>query len=124
MRYILYARKATENQDCPEASLNGQVRVLREFAQHHCLNVVAEITEIGAANKCGTRSGFNRLLTMLKTGQADTILCQDIHRLSRSIVEIAKLGRLLRHGELRHIQTLEQSYQSSGASFLVEKTTI
>lgn len=110
MRYVLYARKSSENEDRQVQSIDDQLHVLRELAAARSWEIVAEITESHSAKAPGTRPAFDQMLRQIETRQADAILCWNLNRLSRNPIDSGKLCWLLQTGVLQAIQTPEKPY--------------
>jgi len=73
MRYFIYARKSTDDEDRQVLSIEAQLKELREYAQRENILVVKEIVEAKTAKKPG-RPLFNALLSSLEKGEAEGIL--------------------------------------------------
>jgi len=58
MRYILYARKSSENKEKQIASIADQISECTKHAEFNNLNIVEVITESKSAFKPGQRDGF------------------------------------------------------------------
>ena len=58
MRYFIYARKSTDDEDRQVLSIEAQLKELREYAQRENLTVISEIIEAKTAKKPG-RPLFN-----------------------------------------------------------------
>jgi site-specific DNA recombinase len=65
MKYILYARKSSEDEDRQMLSIDAQLRELKEFAIKQRLDIVEVFTESMTAKAPG-RPIFNRMLEALK----------------------------------------------------------
>lgn len=114
MRYILYARKSSENDDPQVKSRNDeQLRLLRELAGQRGLHIVEEITESRSATTPWVRPGVERMLKRVEQGQADAILCWSIDRMTRSPVVAGRLMRMLQNNVLKAIQTIDRQFLPS-----------
>ena len=91
-------------------SIDDQLRILNEVAQLRGLSVVEVITESKSAKAPGNRPGFERMLRLLETGQADAILCWSVNRLTRNPIDSGKLAWMLQNGTLLSIQTPDKQY--------------
>src|SRR5580704_17166783 len=103
-RIILYARKATKSQG-PQPQIAEQIRQMMEYAKEKQLKVVATFCEELPARQPFTRPGFAKMIKIVERGEADTILCEDIARLTRNMVEADILVKLMNKGKLKSIQT-------------------
>ena len=86
MRYFIYARKSTDDEDRQVLSIESQLKKVREYAQRENLIVVSEIVEAKTAKKPG-RPLFNDLLLQLEHGRAEGILAWHPDRLARNSVD-------------------------------------
>ncbi len=110
LRYVLYARKSSEGEDRQVQSIDAQLRVLRQLAEERGFSIVNELTETKSAKAEGMRPIFAQMLRVLKSGQADAVLCWSINRLSRNPEDSGRLAGMLQRGEIRAIQTPERLY--------------
>jgi DNA invertase Pin-like site-specific DNA recombinase len=62
MRYILYARKSTEEEDRQVLSIQAQLEELRAFAVKEKLEIVASFEEAKTAKEPGKNIGANHVL--------------------------------------------------------------
>jgi site-specific DNA recombinase len=83
MRVILYCRASTEDQ---QITLQSQQAKLSAYAEIHDLDVVEMIVESESA-KSLNREGIQRVLAMLKSGQADGLAVLKLDRLTRSVAD-------------------------------------
>ncbi len=86
MRYFIYARKSTDDEDRQVLSIEAQIKEVREYAQRENLFVVKEIIEARTAKKPG-RPLFNDMLIDIERGLADGILAWHPDRLARNSVD-------------------------------------
>ena len=86
MRYFIYARKSTDDEDRQVLSIEAQLKEVREYAQRENLIVVKEIIEAKTAKKPG-RPLFNDMLIDIERGLADGILAWHPDRLARNSVD-------------------------------------
>lgn len=110
MKYILYARKSTEDKGRQVLSLESQITVLKEIAQDSNISIVQEFTESKSAKKPNNRPFFAKMIEMLEQGEAQGILCWKIDRLSRNPVDSGTIQWLLQQGIIQVIQTSERQY--------------
>lgn len=111
MRYILYARKSSEGDERQVQSIPDQYAVLNRLAIELGLTIVQTIDEARSAKQPGTRPGFARMLELLKSGEADGILCWHLNRLSRNPVDSGTLSWLLQQGVIKMIRTADREYR-------------
>jgi len=73
MKYILYARKSTEEDDRQVLSIEAQLVELKEFATKEKLEIVASLCEAKTAKEPG-RIKFAEMLSLIERGKADGII--------------------------------------------------
>ena len=86
MRYFIYARKSTDDEDRQVLSIEAQLKEVREYAQRENLVVIKEIVEAKTAKKPG-RPLFNDMILTIERGLADGILAWHPDRLARNSVD-------------------------------------
>jgi site-specific DNA recombinase len=133
MRYILYARKSSEEKTKQVQSIEDQIAVLQPLIQEKNREIVATLTESKSAKAPG-RLVFNQMLEMIQKGQADAILCWHLNRLTRNEIDSGILRWMLRTGIIKEIVTPSRIYRpednalvtavesAMGEQFLVELT--
>ena len=70
MKYIIYARKSTEEDDRQILSIEAQLVELKEFAAKEKLEVIASLCEAKTAKEPG-RIKFAEMLSLIEKGKAD-----------------------------------------------------
>ena len=93
MKYYLYARKSTDEDDRQVLSIEGQVTELREFAIKEKLEVIDEFIESKTAKVPG-RPIFNKMIEQIELGgHSDSIgiLAWHPDRLARNSVDGGKI---------------------------------
>jgi len=73
MRYFIYVRKSTDDEDRQILSIEAQLVELREYAKRENITVVKEFIEAKTAKKPG-RPVFNDMLLQIERGNADGLL--------------------------------------------------
>ena len=112
-RIAIYARKSTESEDRQILSIDSQVSELRSYARRAGLSVVDVYTESMSAKAPG-RPVFTELLSLLKPGRIDGILCWKLDRLARNPVDGGALIWAMEESRLRSIHTPQNSYSNTG----------
>ena len=110
IKYILYARKSTEDQKRQVQSIDDQVKILTELANRLDLEIIDTITESKSAKEPDNRPGFSKMMDRIKKGEAKGILCWKIDRLTRNPVDEGTIKWLLQKGIIQSIQTYEKEY--------------
>ncbi len=97
MKYYIYARKSTDEDDRQVLSIEGQLTELREFAAKEKLEVIEEFIESKTAKVPG-RPIFNKMIEQIELGgHSDNvgILAWHPDRLARNSVDEGKIIYLI-----------------------------
>lgn len=118
LRYALYARKSSEDDDRQVQSIDDQIKWGKKMAASNGLNIVKVYTESRSAKKPENRPQFTQLLQDIEDNQLDGIICWQINRLSRNPVDSGKVQWLLQDNKLLSIRTNEREYLPSDNALL------
>ncbi|PIR87842.1 MAG: hypothetical protein COU10_02385, partial [Candidatus Harrisonbacteria bacterium CG10_big_fil_rev_8_21_14_0_10_45_28] len=86
LKYFLYARKSSEDDDRQVMSIEAQLFELREFARKENLEILAEFQESKSAKTPG-REVFNEMMTRIEAGEANGVLGWHPDRLARNSID-------------------------------------
>ncbi len=103
MRYFIYARKSTDDDDRQVLSIEGQLVELRQYAQREGLTVISEFVEAKTAKKPG-RPIFNDMIARIQQHEADGILAWHPDRLARNSVDGGKIIYLIDRGVITDLR--------------------
>ncbi|MEK7531233.1 MAG: recombinase family protein, partial [Patescibacteria group bacterium] len=103
MKYVIYARKSTEEDDRQVLSIQAQLEELRGFAVKEKLAIVASFEEAKTAKEPG-RTKFAEMLSFLEHGKADGILSWHPDRLARNSVDGGKIIHLVDRGVIKSLK--------------------
>lgn len=103
--FIRYSRKSSEAKERQALSIPEQIIECDKYAKVNNLRIVEKIEESKTAFKPHKRLGFDRMITLLESGQADSILTWHLNRLARNPEEGGKLLQLLQDGKIKEIRT-------------------
>ena len=103
MRYILYARKSTEEDDRQVLSIEAQITELKEFAAKEKLEIVASLCEAKTAKEPG-RMKFAEMLSQIEKGRADGIISWHPDRLARNSVDGGKIIHFVDRGLIKSLK--------------------
>lgn len=118
MRYILYARRSSDEKSNKQLqSIQGQAGDLVQLASDLNLHVVETLEESRTAKEPG-RPVFNLMIEKLKRGESDAILCWHIDRLSRNELDSGTIRWLLRKGVIKEIRTPHKVYLPDDSAFI------
>ena len=94
-RYVIYARKSTDEEDKQVRSLQDQVDVCQEFARSEGLNVIEVIQESESAKEPDIRPKFREMMEGFKDGKYEGIIAWHPDRLSRNMKDAGEVIDLL-----------------------------
>jgi len=103
MRYFLYARKSTDEEDRQILSIEAQVTEVKEYAIKENLQIVQEFIESKSAKVPG-RPIFNEIMSLLQKGKADAILTWHPDRLARNSLDGGKIIYLIDKGVIKDLR--------------------
>lgn len=90
LRFVIYARKSTEEDDKQLRSIPRQVEECKKVAARNGYNVVDIKTEQHSARYSGQRPVFNEVIGKVKSGEYDAILAYHPDRLSRNTLAVKR----------------------------------
>jgi DNA invertase Pin-like site-specific DNA recombinase/ACT domain-containing protein len=104
LRYVLYARKSTEDENRQVRSIGDQIADCKKLAADLGLNVVDTIQETKSAKKPKQRPLFTQMLRDLEAKKYDAILCWHPDRLCRNMLEGGEIINMLDETILKDIR--------------------
>lgn len=113
LRYCLYARKSSEQDERQAMSIDSQIKEMTALAEREGLHVVATKQESFSAKQSAQRPIFNELLEAIRGGEFDGILTWAPDRLSRNAGDLGSLVDLMDSGKLQQIRTFGQSFSNT-----------
>ena len=111
IKYFLYARKSSEEEDRQVASIESQVVELKAIAEREG-HEIAEIFSEAKSAKAPGRPKFLEMIEKIKKGEAEGLLCWKLDRLARNPIDGGTIQWTLQEGIVKHIRTHEKSYYS------------
>ena len=103
MKYFLYARKSTDEEDRQVLSIEAQLAELREFAAKENLEIAAEFVEAKTAKTPG-RPIFDKMIKEIESGGSFGILSWHPDRLARNSVDGGKIIYLVDTGKIASLK--------------------
>lgn len=113
IRYCLYARKSTEQDEKQALSIDSQTKEMEQIAEREGLDVVKVLKESHSAKTSGTRPVYMQLLREIREGEYQGVLTWAPDRLSRNAGDLGSLVDLMDLGLLHSIKTFNQSFSNS-----------
>ncbi len=113
VKYCLYARKSTEQEDKQALSIESQVNEMLELAKREELNVVEIKRESHSSKDVGQRPIYNEMLAEIKQGKFSGILTWAPDRLSRNAGDLGAVVDLMDQKLLHDIRTYGQRFSNN-----------
>jgi DNA invertase Pin-like site-specific DNA recombinase len=113
LRYCLYARKSSEQDERQALSIESQIKEMIQMANRDGLTVSEIKQESHSAKDSGLRPVFNELLKDIGNGKFDGIIAWDPSRISRNAGDLGKVVDLMDAGVLKEIRTHGQRFTNS-----------
>jgi DNA invertase Pin-like site-specific DNA recombinase len=113
LRYCLYARKSTEQDERQAMSIGSQIKEMTDLANREQLQIVAVKQESYSAKASATRPIFSAILTEIREDRYDAILTWAPDRLARNAGDLGSLVDLMDEGKLQKIRTFGQSFSNT-----------
>lgn len=95
LKYVLYARKSTEESSKQVNSIEDQIAECKAYADAEGLNVVETITEQKSAKYAHNRPKFDEMIRKIELGEYDAILAWHPDRLARNMLEAGTILDML-----------------------------
>lgn len=113
IKYCLYARKSTEEEDKQALSIESQVKEMTTLAEREGLNVVEIKRESHSSKEVGQRAVYNQLLAEIREGKFNAILTWAPDRLSRNAGDLGAVVDLMDQKKLLEIHTYTQKFTNN-----------
>ncbi len=113
VKYCLYSRKSSEDDERQALSIDSQIKEMRAMAQRENMEVVEVRKESHSAKASGMRPVYNQLLVDIRAGMFNGILTWAPDRLSRNAGDLGGLVDLMDQGYLKEIRTHGQRFTNS-----------
>lgn len=113
VRYVLYARKSTEQDERQALSIDSQVKEMLQIAERESLEVVEIRREAHSAKDSGSRPVFQELISDIRAEKFNGILAWDPSRVSRNAGDLGSIVDLMDQHLLEEIRTYGQSFHNS-----------
>lgn len=113
IKYILYARKSSEQEDRQMLSIESQKAELQILIDAEKLNVVRQYEESHSAKKRGARHIFNTMVRDIEKGEANGILLWNVNRLSRNAGDTGIIIDLLDAELLQEVKSPGQTFKNT-----------
>jgi site-specific DNA recombinase len=118
MKYFIYIRKSTEEEDRQLLSLEAQTYELQEYAKKLNLEIVDIFSESKSAYKIG-RPEFNKMLSRIEQGEANGVLCWQPNRISRNPKDAGNFIYLMSIGKILELRTPYKTFTADSSDQLL-----
>jgi site-specific DNA recombinase len=95
IKYCLYARKSTEQEDKQALSIESQVKEMLSLAEREGLEIVEIKRESHSSKEAGQRPVYNELINEIREGKFNGILTWAPDRLSRNAGDLGSVVDLM-----------------------------
>lgn len=112
IKYAIYARKSSEQDEKQAASIEAQKKELCNLAERDGIEISLILEESHSAKDAGARPVFNQLIELIKNGEITGLLAWHPNRLSRNTFDLAVLTQLVQEGKLHSIKTPSQTFEN------------
>jgi len=109
LKYFIYCRKSSEDEDRQMLSIDAQLSELNSIARQNGMAVLETFSESKSAKGPG-REVFNEMLRRIESGEANAILAWKLDRIARNFDDGGKIIGLLQRGVIQEIRTFEKTY--------------
>lgn len=113
LKYCLYARKSTEQEDKQALSIESQVNEMLALADREKLNIVEIKRESHSSKEVGQRPIYNELLREIREGKFNGILTWAPDRLSRNAGDLGAVVDMMDQKLLIEIRTFSQRFTNN-----------
>src|SRR5882724_5033687 len=91
LKYVLYARKSTDDAKNQARSIDDQIAECKDMAKRIHIHIAEVVIEKKSAKKPGQRPLFRQMLKDIRRGKYDGILAWNPDRLSRNMRESGEI---------------------------------
>lgn len=109
LKYFIYCRKSSDDEDRQILSIESQLRELKEYALKYNLQVVDILTESKSAHYPG-REVFDEVLVRIKSREANALLVWHANRIARNSKDGGEVIWLMDSGVIGQIDTPSKQY--------------
>ena len=113
IKYCLYARKSTEQEDKQALSIESQVKEMISLAEREGLEIVEIKRESHSSKEVGQRPVYNELINEIRQGKFNGILTWAPDRLSRNAGDLGSVVDLMDQKHLIEIRTYGQKFTNN-----------
>ena len=113
IKYCLYARKSTEQEDRQALSIDSQIKEMKVLADREGLNIVEIKRESHSSKEVGQRPIYNEMINEIRQGKFNGILTWAPDRLARNAGDLGSVVDLMDKTLLLEIRTFSQKFTNN-----------
>lgn len=113
IKYCLYARKSTEQEDRQALSIESQVKEMQSLAEREGLQIVEIKRESHSSKEVGQRPVYNEMISEIRQGKFNGILTWAPDRLARNAGDLGAVVDLMDKTLLVEIRTFSQKFTNN-----------
>jgi site-specific DNA recombinase len=110
VKYCLYARKSSEDEERQALSIDSQILEMNKIAERDSLEIACLKKESHSAKASGARVVFNEIIADIKSKKYNALLTWNTDRLSRNAGDLGQIVDLMDNGYLVEIRTFTQVF--------------
>lgn len=95
LKYVLYARKSTDDPKRQVRTIGDQIDECKSLARRNGMRIVKIIEERKSARKAGNRPEFDKMIKAIEAGEYDGIVAWNPDRLARNMTEGSHIMSLI-----------------------------
>lgn len=104
LKYVLYARKSTDDPQRQVRSIDDQINECKLLAQRNGIRIVKVLKEEKSAKIPGNRKVFKEMMLGIETGKYDGVLAWNPDRLARNMIEGSHILNLVDNGTIQDLK--------------------
>ena len=112
LRYVLYARKSTEDEGSQARSIKDQTTDCKKMAEDLGLHIVDVIEESKSAKHASNRKKFSQMLKDIKTSKYDGIIAWHPDRLCRNMLEAGVIVDMLDNDTIKDLRFVSHQFSN------------
>ncbi|OGV96026.1 hypothetical protein A2W24_03090 [Microgenomates group bacterium RBG_16_45_19] len=115
LKYVLYARKSTEDETRQVKSIEDQIEECKIFAKRVGITFVDILQESKSAKRPNNRPIFRQMLDDIKGGKYDGILSWHPDRLSRNMLEGGEIINMIDEGVIQDLKFVTHHFTNDAS---------
>lgn len=112
-RYVIYARKSSDEKDRQIKSIPDQLEHCRDLAKKSEVRVYKVFTEAASAKRSRNRPVFDELIELIEKGKVQGVISWHPDRLARNMLEAGMLMDLLDSGAIQDLKFCTFNFDNS-----------